>query len=194
MERKQLRETFSTVNAGDKLTVNYGTGTKSEYTVKQRRVWKGKGGSILLECISPDGTQTNIGTVSADSIVNVSVNGGEFVGLPTGTSLPKIFKSDANKSVALKAQFLTLKDKKDIEITVESASEPSIAGNFRVTGVRKTPGRCGPVVLDLVNIDTGEKSVLSAVRHSGVIDRVLVTSSSSSTTEDSTEEEEESTI
>lgn len=183
MERKQLRETFSTVNAGDQLTVNYGTGVKTEYTVKQRRVWKGKGGSILLECVSPDGTTANIGTFSADSIVNVSVNGGNEVGLPTGTSLPKIFKSDSNKSVALKTQFLALKGKKNVEVTVESATEPSIVGTFRVDNVRKTPGRCGPVVLDLTNVSTGEKSVLSAVRHSGVIDRVLVISS--------TEEEEE---
>lgn len=192
MDRKQLKQLFSTVNQGDKLKVNYNGGLSEDYTVKERKVWKGKGGSILLECTRDrDGSSERVGTFSADSIVNVSLNGTAEVGLPTNTVLPKIFKADPAKSVALKTQFLALKNLTNVEVLVESASEPSIAGNFRVEAVRKTPGRCGPVVLDLVNIASGEKSVLSAVRHSGIIDRVTVTTSNTIEVEDTENTDEE---
>lgn len=176
MERKQLKSILSTANAGDQLVVNYGDGTSQNLVVTERKVWKGKGGSILLNCLNPsDGNKlVRIGSFSADTVVNVSLNGAPEVGLSTGTKLQKVFKTNAAKSVALKAKFLEIEV--GSTVSVESAQEPSIEGSFKVAGVRKTPGRCGPVVLDLVNIATNEKSVLSAVRHSEVIDRVIVTS------------------
>lgn len=191
MDRKQLRELFSNLNSGDKLKVNFNSGSCDNYTVKARRVWKGKGGSILLECTNDvTGTEAKIGTFSADSIVNVSINGAEQVGLATGTVLPTIYKTDKNKSIALKAQFLELLGRKNVEISVESATEPGIAGSFRVEAVRKTPGRCGPVVLDLVNLSTGEKTVLSAVRHSSIIDRITVSTVNEVTDSETVTEDE----
>ena len=81
MDRKQLKQLFSTVNQGDKLKVNYNGGLSEDYTVKERKVWKGKGGSILLECTRDrDGSSERVGTFSADSIVNVSLNGTAEVG------------------------------------------------------------------------------------------------------------------
>ena len=190
MDRKQLKEILSKIDAGDTVTVEYGVrGTRSEtYTVKERKVWRGKGGSILLECQDSSGNAVKVGSFQADSIVNVAVNGGETFGLPTNTQLVPVLKTDKQKSIALKTQFLSFADqissKNGLTVSVEASTEPNIEGTFKVTKVRTTAGRGGPVVLDLVDLSNGKGSVLSAVRHSGVIDKIIIVSGATETETD----------
>ena len=175
MDRKQLKDIFGQVNVGDKLTVNYGDGSSRVLTVKESKAWRGKGGTVKLTCVDTSNDQKcELGSFSADTIVNVSLNDGETVGLPTGTFLQRVYKTDKAKSILLKEQFLKVTIGSTIQI--ESAQEPSIEGTFTVSKVRKTPGRCGPVVMDLVSVEDGTQSTISAVKHSGVIDRVIVLS------------------
>jgi len=190
MDRKQLKTVFQGINAGDTLTVNFG-GTRGTETLKvlNKCVWKGKGGSLLAECLNTaTNEKLNIGTFSADQVVNIAVNDGETVGLPVGTSLPKVYKTDAAKTVALKTQFLGLMSQlktATLTVEVEAASAPELEGKFTVKNIRRTPGRNGPVVMDLVSLTDGKtESTISSSRHSGVIDRIIVSSEELESTED----------
>ena len=177
MDRKQLRTVFQGINAGDSLTVNFGDSRQTEtFKVINKRVWKGKGGSLLAECVNlATEKKTNIGTFSADEIVNIKVNDGETVGLVTGTSLPKLYSKDANKSLSLKTQLLDLlATGKSYTVEVESSTAPEFAGRFAVQSIRRTPGRNGPVVMSLTSLDSENTVLISSTRHAGVIDRIIV--------------------
>jgi len=179
MERTELKTVISSLQSGDRLKVNFGgTDTRGtvEYVVTRTRVWRGRGGSLMAECVNVATSESeNIGTFSADKIVNVCVNGGAEVGLAVGTSLRKVYKTDKTRQAVLESQFTNLSTMSGARVDVEAPNAPELAGNFTVKGVRRTAGRNGPFVLDLTT-DSGNVVTISSNSHSGVVQRITVTS------------------
>lgn len=174
MDKKILKQVIKNLKQDDTLSVNL-LGEREhlsgEYTVVDKKIGRGKGGSQNLVLLSATSEDTlKIGTPQSDEILNVVVDG-ELHGYTNKAEVPVTFETNVENSAVLKKQFEIFDDGANIpclvEIDANTGLTPELNGVFTVTNATQLRGRHGQIVLSLSN-DAGTQHVWS-FRHSGVI-------------------------
>jgi hypothetical protein len=181
MDKKVLKSVITNLKPGDTLDVNL-LGERAflsgNYTVVNKKIGRGKGGSLVLELSSeiPDRSLV-IGTPQSNEILNVVV-AGECHGYRTEAEVPPMYETNSNRAVEFKKLFSSFLDLSKLPVTVEvdAPSAPEINGVRTIVAARQLRGRHGQVVLTLRDSE-GQVQEAWSFRHSGVINSLVITTS-----------------
>lgn len=186
MDKDTVKSFISSLSAGDTVCIGFAGDMSSqtgEYKVLGLKTGRGKGGSKLVELqATVGGALLTTGTPHSNVIMNLQRNGDDIIGGGSQSECNVPYERDLARSEALKTAFINLRDthlavpgENDVKVNVDSTAE-FLKGNFKVTGVTTKRGRHGQMVLHLENVDSGRKEEIWSHRHSGVINRIDVSS------------------
>ena len=180
MEKQELKKAISKLSVQDQVKVTFlGERLSSktgEYKIVAKKKGRGKGGSLLLitKNVTTDIDEELVfGTPDSDSILNLTLSDGTFLGYRTEAEVPKVYPTNSGRAVQLKEQLKELLTVENITVEIDS-TEPEFTGVFKMKNVEKISGRYGQMIMNLVNNKTGVEKQLWTFRHSGIINSIKV--------------------
>ena len=178
MEKQELKKAISKLSVQDQVKVTFlGERLSSktgEYKIVAKKKGRGKGGSLLLVTTNVNTNEEVVfGTPDSDSILNLTLGDGTFLGYRTEAEVPKVYPTNSGRAVQLKEQLKELLTVENITVEIDS-TEPEFTGVFKMKNVEKISGRYGQMIMNLVNNKTGVEKQLWTFRHSGIINSIKV--------------------
>lgn len=177
MDKTQLKKIIAELKKGDRLRIAFVSDNPihkdAEYLISNFKTGRGKGGSnlLVLKNLETD-EQVVIGTPDNGIIVSMTLPDGSFYGYHTKAEFPRVYPTNAGRASALKEQLKGMLMVEDATVLIDS-TEPEFSGEFQVTGVEKSSGRYGQMVMRLIASD-GTKRNLWSYRHSGIINSIVI--------------------
>lgn len=174
MDKKELRDVIENLSTNTQVTIAFiGERVKmnGDFTVLNVKKGKGKGGSLLMELMPVNGSDSVVvGTPDSESVLNIVIDGKMF-GYETLNDVPLVIKPDVEKSLSLKTQLKDLRP--DTLLRLTSALLPEFNGVFTLVSLKASRGRGAQVVATLRTV-SGDTLELWTYRHSGAIDSLEV--------------------
>lgn len=171
MDKSSLKSVIGSLSSGQVINVTF-IGDKAhlsrDWTVVKVRTGKGKGGSKILELVDSARNTITTGTPDSAYILNMTVDG-TMHGYLSEADVPVVYASNAEMAGVLKERFRRLLDAEGDRTVNIVSSIDDINGRFTVNRATQLRGRGGQIRLDLENVDTGAKTEIWSMRHSGVI-------------------------
>jgi hypothetical protein len=177
MEKQELKKAISKLSTEDQMKVTF-VGEKfsnktGEYKIVSKKKGRGKGGSLLLVAKNLlDNAELVFGTPDSESVLNMTLSDGTFLGYRTEAEVPKIYPTNSGRAVQLKEQLKELLTVENVRIEIDS-TEPEFTGIFTMKNVEKISGRYGQMIMNLVDTKNVQRQ-LWTFRHSGIINSIKV--------------------